>query len=69
MGRKTCPPWPASRADSQISTLISHNAAVGVRVVESWEARNTRLDIGWAAVESGGVIGREDAVALGSMNF
>jgi hypothetical protein len=54
---------------SAISTLISYNVTVAVGVVESWEARNTRLDTGWAAVESGGVIGKEDAVALGSTSL
>lgn len=60
---------PPLTPDSQITTLLTHNVTIGIGIVESWEARNTRLDIGWAAIESGGKISREEAVALGSVNL
>jgi hypothetical protein len=40
-------PGPPLTKDSQVSTLLAHNVTVGVGVIEAWEARNTRFDIGW----------------------
>ncbi|CCM03596.1 uncharacterized protein FIBRA_05734 [Fibroporia radiculosa] len=53
---------------SSLAVLLSHNVTVGIGIEESWSARNTRFDIGWAALEAGGLISKEQAIALGSTN-
>lgn len=53
---------------SSLAVLLSHNVTVGIGIEEAWSARNTRFDIGWAAVEAGGFITKEQAIALGSTN-
>lgn len=35
--------------DSSIQVLLKHNVTVGVGVIESWNARNARFDIGWVS--------------------
>jgi len=62
-------PGPPLTAETSISTLLAHNVTVGVGVLESWEARNTRFDIGWAALETGGKVSKAEAIALGSVNL
>ncbi|KAL5631170.1 hypothetical protein ACGC1H_006866 [Rhizoctonia solani] len=62
-------PGPPLSRDSLIVRLLKSNVTVGVGVVESWEARNTRFDIGWAALESDGDIKKNDALALGTTNL
>ncbi|KAG8714759.1 hypothetical protein FRC08_011480 [Ceratobasidium sp. 394] len=62
-------PGPPLSKDSLISVLVKANVTVGVGVVESWEARNARFDIAWAALESDGHLGKHDALALGTTNL
>ncbi|KAI0320932.1 carbohydrate esterase family 9 protein [Amylostereum chailletii] len=62
-------PGPPLSKDSAISKLLSHGVTVGVGIVEAWQARNTRLDIAWAALESGGGISKTEALALASTNL
>ncbi|KAG8686547.1 hypothetical protein FRC09_014063 [Ceratobasidium sp. 395] len=62
-------PGPPLSKDSLISVLVKANVTVGVGVVESWEARNARFDIAWAALESDGELGKHDALALGTTNL
>ncbi|CAE6420173.1 unnamed protein product [Rhizoctonia solani] len=62
-------PGPPLSHDSLITRLLKANVTVGVGVVESWEARNTRFDIAWAALESNGDIKKQDAFALGTTNL
>ncbi|KZP34599.1 composite domain of metallo-dependent hydrolase [Athelia psychrophila] len=54
---------------SAISVLLAHNVTVGVGILESWSARNTRLDVAWAALESRGEISKTEALALASVNL
>ncbi|CDO72361.1 hypothetical protein BN946_scf184977.g58 [Trametes cinnabarina] len=61
-------PGPPLSETNAIAVLQAHNVTVGVGVVEAWMARNTRLDIAWAALESGGQIEKADALALASTN-
>ncbi|KAL6305041.1 carbohydrate esterase family 9 protein [Sparassis latifolia] len=56
-------------AQSSIALLLSHNVTVGIGIEEAWSARNTRFDIGWAAIEAGGQISKAQALALGSTNI
>ncbi|KAF5393062.1 hypothetical protein D9757_001113 [Collybiopsis confluens] len=67
--RKRILPGPPLTQDSAITTLLAHNVTVGVGIVEAWAARNTRLDIGWAALESDGKISKAEAIALASSNL
>ncbi|TFY72584.1 hypothetical protein EVG20_g397 [Dentipellis fragilis] len=62
-------PGPPLSQDSGITALLAHNVSVGIGVEESWSARNTRFDLGWAALESGGRISKPAALALASTNL
>ncbi|CUA74661.1 DNA-directed RNA polymerase II subunit RPB1-B [Rhizoctonia solani] len=59
---------PLSRA-SLITRLFKANVTVGVGVVRPWDARNTRFNIAWAALESNGDLTKQDALALGTINL
>ncbi|KAI0639278.1 carbohydrate esterase family 9 protein [Trametes polyzona] len=61
-------PGPPLSETNAIATLLAHNVTVGVGVLEAWQARNTRLDIAWAALESGNKVKKADAIALASVN-
>ncbi|KIJ61332.1 hypothetical protein HYDPIDRAFT_96756, partial [Hydnomerulius pinastri MD-312] len=62
-------PGPPLTKDTAISTLLEHNVTVGIGIVEQWSARNTRLDVAWAALESDGQITKSQALALASTNL
>ena len=62
-------PGPPLSEESQISHLLKHKVTVGVGIVEVWEAQNARFDLGWAALEAGGKISKEQAFSLGSVNM
>ncbi|KAH7106018.1 hypothetical protein BKA62DRAFT_348569 [Auriculariales sp. MPI-PUGE-AT-0066] len=49
--------------------LHEHGVTVAIGIEESWSARNTRFDIAWTALESGGAITHSNALALASTNF
>ncbi|KAH7927128.1 carbohydrate esterase family 9 protein [Leucogyrophana mollusca] len=61
-------PGPPLTEHSAISKLLAHNVTVGIGVLESWDARNARFDLAWAALEAGGQISRKQAIALASSN-
>ncbi|KAJ6468411.1 carbohydrate esterase family 9 protein [Mycena sanguinolenta] len=58
---------PPVTENTGVSTLMAHNVTVGLGVLEIWEARNTRFEVAWASLTSGG-LSRADALALGSTN-
>ncbi|KAH8080280.1 composite domain of metallo-dependent hydrolase [Cristinia sonorae] len=62
-------PGPPLTSKNIISTLLSHNITVGVGVVSTWQARNTRFDIAWAALDARGGISPAEALALASVNI
>lgn len=62
-------PGPPLTEESQILRLLEHHVTVGVGVLESWEAQNARFDLGWAALEAGGKISKEQAFSLGTVNM
>lgn len=62
-------PGPPLTEESQILRLLDHNVTVGVGVLESWETQNARFDLGWAALEAGGKISKEQALLLGTVNM
>ncbi|KAF8973201.1 carbohydrate esterase family 9 protein [Flammula alnicola] len=61
-------PGPPISNNSAIMELISNNVVVGIGCEEIWSARNLPFDLGWAAIESGGRISKEAAIAIGSAN-
>ncbi|KAJ7164026.1 carbohydrate esterase family 9 protein [Mycena crocata] len=59
---------PPLTQHTPISALIAHNVTVGLGVMEIWDARNTRFEVAWAALATGGSMSRAEALALGSTN-
>ncbi|TDL29918.1 hypothetical protein BD410DRAFT_823894 [Rickenella mellea] len=62
-------PGPPLSQDSHIMTLLKHNITVGIGVSEAWASRNTRFDLGWAALEANGQMSRSQALALATTNI
>ncbi|KAJ3886962.1 composite domain of metallo-dependent hydrolase [Lentinula edodes] len=64
-------PGPPLTQYNAISTLLANNVTVGVGVESdgAWAVRHTRFDVSWAAIEAGGDISREEAIALASSNL
>ncbi|KAG8977393.1 hypothetical protein FRC05_001791 [Tulasnella sp. 425] len=62
-------PGPPLTWDTNISVLLRHGVTVGVGILEGWEARNTRFEVAWAALQAPGDISKEDALALASSNL
>ncbi|KAH7913892.1 carbohydrate esterase family 9 protein [Hygrophoropsis aurantiaca] len=61
-------PGPPLTEHSAISKLQAHNVTVAIGVLESWDARNARFDLAWAALEAGGRMSYKQAIALASSN-
>ncbi|KAF7330294.1 Carbohydrate esterase family 9 protein [Mycena venus] len=61
-------PGPPTTEHTAVSALMAHNVTVGLGVMEIWEARNTRFEVAWASLASGGKMSRADVLALGSTN-
>ncbi|KAH7888767.1 carbohydrate esterase family 9 protein [Phlebopus sp. FC_14] len=62
-------PGPPFTADTAISALLAHGVTVGIGIIESWDARNARFDLTWAALETGGKITHSQAITLASSNI
>ncbi|EIN11328.1 composite domain of metallo-dependent hydrolase [Punctularia strigosozonata HHB-11173 SS5] len=62
-------PGPPLTKHSSLSLLLEHNVTVALGVTESWEARNTRLNLAWAALESTTDLSRSEALALATTNI
>ncbi|THU95633.1 carbohydrate esterase family 9 protein [Dendrothele bispora CBS 962.96] len=62
-------PGPPLTEYSPVSKLVSHNVTVGIGVQEIWDARNLRFEIAWASLAANGKIGKEEAIAIGSVNL
>ncbi|KAJ6532729.1 carbohydrate esterase family 9 protein [Mycena vulgaris] len=67
--KKRLLPGPPLTQSSAIATLVAHNITVGIKVGGPSSVRNTRFDLAWAGLESNGVIGKAEALALGSFNL
>ncbi|KAH8080279.1 carbohydrate esterase family 9 protein [Cristinia sonorae] len=61
-------PGPPLAPQNIVSTLLSHNITVAVGVPGTWQARNTRFDIAWVALDARGSISHSEALALASVN-
>jgi len=62
-------PGPPLSKETEITLFLQHNVTVGIGIEEAWSARNTRFDVGWAALEAGGRISKIQALALASTNL
>ncbi|KAJ7086055.1 hypothetical protein B0H15DRAFT_939618 [Mycena belliarum] len=68
---------PPLTAQSSAALLASHNITVGLGpqgvsgevMLTTWAVRNLRFDMAWVALESGGSISKEDALAMASSNI
>ncbi|KDQ21348.1 hypothetical protein BOTBODRAFT_99933 [Botryobasidium botryosum FD-172 SS1] len=62
-------PGPPLTEETTVAILLKHNVTVALGILEEWEARNTRFDIGWAALEASGRVDKQQALALASTNL
>ncbi|EMD40502.1 hypothetical protein CERSUDRAFT_121244 [Gelatoporia subvermispora B] len=62
-------PGPPLTNDTALAVLLDHKVKVAIGNQEAWQARNTRFDIAWAALESDLRISRVQAYALASTNL
>ncbi|KAJ7116354.1 hypothetical protein C8R44DRAFT_792267 [Mycena epipterygia] len=68
---------PPLTAQSSAAWLASHNITVGLApqglqgnpTMSNWAVRNLRFDMAWVALESGGSVSKEAALAMGSSNI
>ncbi|KAJ6572062.1 carbohydrate esterase family 9 protein [Mycena capillaripes] len=69
--RKRILPGPPLTQSSAIVALVAHNVTVGVGVrgPDTSSVRNTRFDVAWAGLESNGVLGKAEVLALASSNL
>ncbi|KAH9482556.1 hypothetical protein JR316_0004656 [Psilocybe cubensis] len=62
-------PGPPLSNDTALVKLVEQGVVVGLGIRGAWEARNTRFDAEWAALESNGRISKNQAYALVSNNL
>ncbi|KAH7106007.1 hypothetical protein BKA62DRAFT_766461 [Auriculariales sp. MPI-PUGE-AT-0066] len=62
-------PGPLLSKRTAVQVLLDHGVTVGLGVEDAWMARNTRFDVAWAALETGGALSQSTAFALASSNF
>ncbi|OCH94314.1 hypothetical protein OBBRIDRAFT_823596 [Obba rivulosa] len=62
-------PGPPLTNDTALVTLLEHKVTVAIGNQEAWQARTTRFDAAWAALESDLRISRLQAHALASTNL
>ncbi|KAF8590883.1 composite domain of metallo-dependent hydrolase [Ramaria rubella] len=60
---------PPLSEESAIAKLLAHGVTVGIGILESWNARNTRFDAAWAALESPNQVSKKQALALVSTHL
>ncbi|KAF7323617.1 Carbohydrate esterase family 9 protein [Mycena kentingensis (nom. inval.)] len=64
-------PGPPGTKDSAIAKLVRAGVKVGVMALagEAANVMNTRFDLSWVGLESGGLLSKADVLALGSSNI
>ncbi|TFY76655.1 hypothetical protein EWM64_g7357 [Hericium alpestre] len=62
-------PGPPLTNDTAIVKLLEQKVLVGLGVNDASYAMHTRLDLAWAAVDAGGRISNEQAMAMASLNL
>lgn len=68
MSMYSLPGLPLSEQGA-VPVLLSHNVTVGLGIEENWEARNAWFDAAWVAIEAGGKLDKETALAIVSTNL
>lgn len=67
--KKRILPGPPLSYDTPVTALLSHNVTVAIGVENGYEARHSRFDLAWAALESSGRVGETQAYAIASINL
>jgi len=62
-------PGPPLTKNTAITTLLAKNVTVAIGSHDNALTRNVLLQLAWAALDSGGGIGKEDALALASTSL
>ncbi|KAF8662710.1 hypothetical protein AX16_001152 [Volvariella volvacea WC 439] len=62
-------PGPPLTQESIVTTLLAAGVNVAIGVVNEYDARNTRFDLGWLALESNGTLSRAQTLALSTVNL
>ncbi|TFK75753.1 composite domain of metallo-dependent hydrolase [Pluteus cervinus] len=57
-------PGPPLTNDTALVTLIENNVKVGIGIPNAWEARNTKMDMQWAKLESNGRINEHQVLMM-----
>ncbi|KAJ2918066.1 hypothetical protein MD484_g2411, partial [Candolleomyces efflorescens] len=61
-------PGPPLTENNAASVLLGHNVTVALGIVEQWQSRNLRFDVGWTSIEAHGRISKTQAIALATSN-
>ncbi|KAH9913691.1 uncharacterized protein BXZ73DRAFT_106870 [Epithele typhae] len=61
-------PGPPLTPKSALVIMKENNVTAGIGITETWDARNARFDLAWAALEADGAFSKADALALASLN-
>ncbi|KAH8825118.1 carbohydrate esterase family 9 protein [Flagelloscypha sp. PMI_526] len=59
---------PPLTEDTVVTKLRKHNVTVALGITESWQARNLRFELGYAALQAGGSLSVEQALSLATTN-
>ncbi|KAG2015465.1 hypothetical protein CC2G_008735 [Coprinopsis cinerea AmutBmut pab1-1] len=62
-------PGPPLSADTSAVVLREHNVTVGLGIIEQWQSRNIRFDVGWTALDSSGRISKTEAIEFATGNL
>jgi len=62
-------PGPPLSEQNSVAALRAENVTVALGISGTWQARNTRFDVGWAELEAGGSFDKHDAIALATVNL
>ncbi|TFK25665.1 composite domain of metallo-dependent hydrolase [Coprinopsis marcescibilis] len=62
-------PGPPLSAETSATLLRKHNVTVGLGILEQWQARSTRFDVAWTALDSNGRITKTEAIELVTANL
>ncbi|KAJ7251954.1 hypothetical protein C8J57DRAFT_1187793 [Mycena rebaudengoi] len=67
--RRRIIPGPPLSSKTSVTTLLEHGVNVALGVKSDYDVRNARFEIGWAALDSAGIIDQATAIALSTTNL
>ncbi|KAG8916313.1 hypothetical protein FRC02_004050 [Tulasnella sp. 418] len=62
-------PGPPLSQDTQVTKLLRAGVLVGIGILETVFARNTRFDLAWTAMDANGSLSESETMALASSNI